>query len=330
MMRRCALALACMAATAQAGPDPDKLDAKALLHSGLKLFEAKDYLGALAVFDSAYKRFPSAKLLLNIATTLARLERKADAANAYQHYLDSPDTDLGKHDAVQRMLADLDRFVGTLEITVQPHDAELAIDSGWMPAVLAHKYRVDGRANIRVRRAGYQDAMRSVMVAAGARMTLAIQLDPEVVPSQSFAAPADAGVRATTPAPESPSRFGALVFAHVDVVHAGGAAVLGLTANVVGPLRGELAAIVGPKSGGYAGASLPLLSTRIRPVIAAGMPVFVSNGARFAVLGAGGLEFELDRRLVLSLEVGVEHVFDPEMGIAKNVVLPMIGATGRL
>jgi hypothetical protein len=330
MMRRCALALACLAATAHAGPDPDKLDAKALLQSGLKLFEAKDYLGALAVFDSAYKRFPSAKLLLNIATTLARLERKADAANAYQHYLDSPDTDPAKQAAVQRTLDGLDRFVGTLEITVQPGDAELAIDGGWMPAERAHKYRVDGRANVRVRRAGYQDAMRSVMVAGGSRMALAIQLEPEAAPSPSLGAPTDSGIAATTPVPESPSRFGALVFAHVDVVHAGGAAVLGLTANVVGPLRAELAAIVGPKSGGYAGASLPLMSTRVRPVIAAGMPVFVSNGPRFAVLGAGGLEIELDRRLVLSVEVGVEHLFDPEMGFAKNVVLPMIGATGRL
>jgi hypothetical protein len=199
-----------------------------------------------------------------------------------------------------------------------------------MPAARGHNYRIDHRANVRVRRAGYQDAVRSVMIAPGGHMALAIQLEPESAPSSSPGSPADTGVRATTPPPESPSRFGALVFAHIDVVHAGGAAVLGLTANVVGPLRAELAAIVGPKSGGYLGASLPLMSTRVRPVIAAGMPVFVSNGARFAVLGAGGLELELGRRLVLSVEVGVEHVFDPEMGIAKNVVLPMIGATGRL
>ena len=45
-------------------PTPDKQDARALLASGLKLFQQKDYLGALTIFRDAYKRFPSSKLLL--------------------------------------------------------------------------------------------------------------------------------------------------------------------------------------------------------------------------------------------------------------------------
>ena len=83
-------------AIAQPQQPAGKVDAKALMQSGLKLFEAKDYLGALAVFNDAYKRLPSAKILLNIGTTEVLLERKADAANSYQRYLDSPDADPAK------------------------------------------------------------------------------------------------------------------------------------------------------------------------------------------------------------------------------------------
>src|SRR5262247_2293943 len=77
-------------------PDPSKMDAKALMQTGVRLLEAKDYLGALAIFKDAYARFPSAKILLNIGTTLKLLDRKAEAANTYQRYLDSADADATK------------------------------------------------------------------------------------------------------------------------------------------------------------------------------------------------------------------------------------------
>src|SRR5690606_10010054 len=89
-------------APAPAKPSEDKLDAKALMASGLRLFRAKDYLGALAVFKDAYARFPSARILLNIGTTLRLLERSADAANAYQRYLDAADADPAKKGEVAK------------------------------------------------------------------------------------------------------------------------------------------------------------------------------------------------------------------------------------
>ena len=68
-------------AHAQNPPQEGRVDAKALMQSGVRLFEAKDYLGALAVFKDAYSRFQSAKILLNIATTLTLLERKAQQSH---------------------------------------------------------------------------------------------------------------------------------------------------------------------------------------------------------------------------------------------------------
>src|SRR3954470_12544237 len=96
-------------AAAQPGsppPNGDKVDAKALMQSGIRLLDAKDYLGALAVFKDAYARFPSAKILLNIGTTLTLLDRKVDAANAYQKYLDAPDTDPAKRADVTAAVAE--------------------------------------------------------------------------------------------------------------------------------------------------------------------------------------------------------------------------------
>src|SRR5215470_4350137 len=116
-----ACALPCAVATAQpAPPVADKADARSLMQSGLKLYAAQDYLGALAVFRTAYTRFPSAKILINIGTTLVKLGRRADAANAYQHYLDSTDTDPARQAEVTAVLADLDASVGRLELTATP------------------------------------------------------------------------------------------------------------------------------------------------------------------------------------------------------------------
>src|SRR3954466_10930169 len=109
-------------AAAQPGSPPpphgDKGDAKARMQSGIRLLDAKDYLGALAVFKDACARFPSAKILLNIGTTLTLLDRKAEAANTYQRYLDAADADPAKKPEVQAAIDDFDKVVGRLEITV--------------------------------------------------------------------------------------------------------------------------------------------------------------------------------------------------------------------
>src|SRR5678815_5528685 len=107
---------------ASESPATDKLDAKALMQSGLKLYAAKDFLGALAVFRTAYTRFASTKILLNIGTTLTKLDRKAEAANAYQRYLDAADSDRAKHGEVTKVLGELDAAVTLLEIDVAPSE----------------------------------------------------------------------------------------------------------------------------------------------------------------------------------------------------------------
>ncbi|HEU0033207.1 MAG TPA: tetratricopeptide repeat protein [Kofleriaceae bacterium] len=333
-----ALTLAIPVAYAQPAP-PDtrtKDDAKALLQSGLKLFAAKDYLGALAVFRDGYARFPSATFLLNIGTTLSRLDRKAEAANAYQRYLDAPDAVAKKKQDVAAALAELDRSVAVLELAVTPAGAEVQIASGeWLPVTAAARYRVDpGPVVVRARAPRHEPAEQTVTAAAGAKLPVELALvaiaAPAPAPGPSEPATDVASGVTATVAAEPRARFGALVRIHGDVVNPGAAALVGAAFDVTSRLQVQAAALLGATFGGYAGASFAVLETRVRPIVVAGFPIYVSDGARVAVRGGAGVDVPLGRHVSVIAELGVEHVFDPEPGVTATLFVPALGVIGRL
>lgn len=313
--------------------DPgDKGDAKALMASGLKLFAAKDYLGALSVFQTAYERFPSGKILLNIGTTLLKLDRKAEAANAYQGYLDAPDADPAKKLEVTKVVAGLDVELGIVETTVTPADAELQLDKGaWTPAAKLARTRVaPGSFTIHARKTGFVAGTQTSTVAAGGTRTLALVLEAERVASGGGGTDVDGGIRGRGEVEEPPSRLGALALAHADFKNKGGAAVVGLAYDVFDRVQVQAAALLGPKSGGYAGVAVALLTGRVKPVIVAGMPLFVSNGARVGIRGAAGVQVAFNRHISAVAELGVEHVFNAEPLVTKTLFIPAVGVIGRL
>lgn len=197
-----------------------KVDAKALVQSGVKLLKQKDYLGALAVFRDAYQRFPSVKLLLNIGTTLKLLGRNAEAANAYQRYLDDPEADPARVSEVGDVVATLDRVLGRVSLTAAftepsgapaaPGDAaaaegtvgasssaevapgapsaEVAINGGeWQPLSQAKLVRVDpGAYVIAARREGFAPVELRGQIGAGESAELKLQLValPPAAPSR--------------------------------------------------------------------------------------------------------------------------------------------------
>jgi tetratricopeptide (TPR) repeat protein len=304
------------------------------MQSGLKLYAAKDFLGAIAVFRTAYERFPSAKILLNIGTTLTRLDRKAEAANVYQRYLDSPDSDPARQVEVKKVLAQLDAAVGTLELAITPADAELQInDEDWIAAAREPHHRVaPGPVTVRARHPAHQPGEQVVTATAGARLPVAIalaELPPPPAPPTPVV-PVDNGIRATAEIESPRSRIGAIALAHLDVANRGGAGLIGATADATDRLQLQAAAILGPSYGGYAGASFAALDGKIRPLVAAGVPIFASHGARIAVRGAGGVELAVNRHLAVIAELGVEYLFNPEAGFKHTLFIPAIGAAGRL
>lgn len=312
-------------------------DAKALMQSGVRLFEAKDYLGALAVFKDAYSRFQSAKILLNIATTLTLLDRKADAANAYQRYLDSPDSDPAKKADVLVVLADLDRLLGRLEITVTPADAEVQINDGeWTKAATVALFRIpEGAFTVRARKDKFQSEAKSANIIIGEKAAIRIDMtalpeEPKRVTGPIGDGNGAIGVIGERPVEGPRPRLSGIALAHLDIPRGGAAVRVGAAFDVTNQLAVQAAALIGPTSGGYAGATFSFLPGSLRPYAAAGMPVFFSSGPRIGVRAGGGLEIVITQHVSLVAEVGVEVLLNPEDDILKAVLIPALGATGRL
>jgi len=317
-------------------PGGEKVDAKALMASGLKLYGQKDYLGALAMFKEAYERVPSSKILLNIGTTLKALGRNVDAGNTYQKFLDSPDVDDAKKAAVSKELAELDGKLAVVEVKA-PAGTEIEFGTeAWHPAADLTRYRLDpGQVTLHARKDGFQPWEKALGLTTGAVLTVNIELaaiPAAVVPTSDTATmiPGETGVHAQVQPEAPPSPWGAIAVAHMDFKYKGGAGVVGVTRELFPGLQVEAAAILGPSSGAYIGGRYAMLHGSLHPVVAVGVPMFVSSGARLGVRGAGGVEYELTRHLALVAEVGVEHVFNPQDNIAATLFIPALGALGRL
>jgi hypothetical protein len=330
------LFLACLLGAPVAGAQPasiEKGDAKALLQSGLKLFAAKDYLGALAVFRDAYTRFPSPKILLNIGTTLLKLERKAEAANAYQRYLDTAEGDAAKRDEVTRVIAELDKELGVLEVTVTPDDADVKVGAAeWQRAAQVRKVRVTkGTFTLRARRTAYRPGAKTIDIGANETREVALVLEADEAASTSptTVTSTETGIGASIE-PARRTQFGAFVAARIDPVNVGGAALIGAILDVTDRIQAQAAVLIGPAPGAYAGGSFAILTGRVRPIISAGVPVFISDGPRVGLRGAGGVELTLTRHIALIAELGVEHVFNAEASVTPTLFIPAVGAIGRL
>ncbi len=346
MLRTCsflaALVLAQSTAGAQPAPPPpeaNKGDAKELMQLGVKLLKSQDYLGALAVFKDAHKRFPSAKILLNIGTTLRLLDRNAEAANAYQRYLDSADADAARVPEVKLEIGRLEKNLARLAITAPP-EAEVQIGEGdWVPSSAATLYRVvPGPYTLRARREGYKPYESTGDATIGATVSVAVVMEENPLPVGKpvfITVPGDdMGGRREAPR----SRLAALAIAHFDIK--GGAGIfVGASFDVTERLQARATGIIGANFGGFVGASFALLTGTLRPNLSAGVPIFFNDGARIGIRGAAGLEIVANRHFAVILELGVEHQFNPQeevqfSGMLRSInstsFIPALGVTGRL
>lgn len=308
-----------------ADANKDKDEARSLMQSGLKLFNDKDYLGALATFKSAYKQFASSKILLNIGTTLRQLGRNAEAANTYQRYLQAADSDPAKRADVEKVLAELDATVAVVTLDTEPTGAEVTINTD-QPLVVAKAtaWRVPvGEYTISAKLEGYEPLTTTGKLLAGQRKTITLTMvalpeAPDVIDQPP------------TPSPEAISHYGAMVRTHIDVSNRGAAVLVGGFYDVVDRVAVQAAGIVGPTFGAYLGTSVAILTGKVRPLVSLGAPVFFSNGARYAVRAAVGVDIRLGNHLSLFAEAGAEYQFNPEADISKTTFIPALGILGRL
>jgi tetratricopeptide (TPR) repeat protein len=126
------LGISSQAARGQDGTTEAKRKASHLVDEGVALFESGDYERALARFQEAYAAFPSAKIFLNIGEALKRLDRNAEAAQAYDRFLfetaQRADVSEAKRRLAQSALSQLSRRVGRLRVEASPEAATITVD----------------------------------------------------------------------------------------------------------------------------------------------------------------------------------------------------------
>lgn len=166
------LALALVARTAYADVNTDHHEASALYKEGVRLFNGGEFTSALDLFQRAWDRYHDARILYSIATTERQLGRTADAANAYQQFIDDPGADPQLASEARAVLGVLDATVGTVVVTIDGDAGEIQVDD--LPWSTRGKLRVQpGTFVARGRRTGFT-AEATGKVTAGQSVTVTL------------------------------------------------------------------------------------------------------------------------------------------------------------
>jgi hypothetical protein len=334
---------AAAAPIAQPEPEPPaKREAQAMVTEGVALLRARKHETALARFRAAYARYPSPKILLNIGSTLREMGRLAEAANVYQEYIGDPATTPDRLAEVKKILRELDARLVLLTVAISPNGAEVSIDGRpWQPVAAELVTRVTpGPRLVRARGPGLEPAERSVTGGPGEARRVALTLvptptpmptpTPTPTPSPAPAQMPSPSLSASRPEPDRKNRVGLAAGARIDGELRGAATSVGLVYGPIPHLELEAAALLSEEYGAYAGLRVRPMLGVVRPVIAAGAPMFWSDGTRVAGRIAVGGEVVLSDHLLLVAEAGYEHFFNPEDGYQANLFVPLVAVHARL
>jgi hypothetical protein len=179
--------------------------AQALMIEGVKQLQARSYEQALANFLEAYAKFPSPKILLNVASTLRDMGRLADAANTYQRYLLDPATGAERVGEVKELLLKLDEQLTILTVRVFPRGSSLSIDGGpFIPVGTTLQTRV--RPGIHLVRIRQSDAGNELTVNGfeGENKEVAATVQMDVASTPTTPPPTTTTTPTATPPPTPP------------------------------------------------------------------------------------------------------------------------------
>ena len=228
------------AASPPVASDAVRQKAQRLVEEGATLHQQGDDAGALARFQAAYGMFPNPKLLFNIAQMLADLGNNADAADAFQQFLDgaAPNPKPAQSEFLEtarKRLVQLQPTVGRLRLSATPPSAVLAVDGRVHRSGLL--YLSPGAHQLVVSQPGWETSTQIVAISAGHDQVLevnlvAVQIKPapevqlEPTPSHDVAPKIEPALTAPTPLPERPANVPARIAFGVSAALAVGAAVM--------------------------------------------------------------------------------------------------------
>ena len=194
------LALSTFAAVPAAAQSPDGAaarapleeslagDAKQAYDAGRALFDAGDWTGATAKFQSAYDLSHDPRLLFDMAVCARDLRayaRMHDLLTRYEQEAGQGLTPEARAD-VDAALATIRERIGILRLDVSESDASISVDGralGASPWAAPIVFDV-GQHELHVSKAGFVDAQEEITVAGGSDTRLAIRLVAEAKPAR--------------------------------------------------------------------------------------------------------------------------------------------------
>jgi hypothetical protein len=138
--------------------------------------------------------------------------------------------------------------------------------------------------------------------------------------------PADAAIAAGAPPPPPRLRIGVFTRVDADVPRRGGLAAPGVVIAVARGWDVFGGALLGGHRGLEVGARAAIGGARIRPYVAAAVPLFFVDGERVAGRGALGVLVEPHRRARVTLEVGGVYALSAPDEVAAAALLASVGA----
>lgn len=163
---------------------------------GVRLYQTKNFSGALAEFEEAYRLRPTPSSLQNIALCQRALFRYTEAIDTLERMLREhagaveAEDERAAHEAIQEMQP----MVATVVIYMEPPDAILKIDGRIVEGIGERRVRLNvGEHRVEAEAARYRPLEQVVNLAGGAR-TLSVRLETNVAELTVVAEDAEAAV----------------------------------------------------------------------------------------------------------------------------------------
>ena len=176
--------------------------------NGVALYQERKYSEALAEFQRAHEIAPHPLVLYNIATTYRELSRYKEAVEFYGRFLAEAEGVVAPA-RVQAARAELEEILGRVArvtVDVAPAGAEVTVDGEPVDLAEMPLFLPPGEHRIAARASGHEPGERTVRVASGDEVSVAMALDPvreEPVAAEGIGVEATA---AATPEPDWRSR----------------------------------------------------------------------------------------------------------------------------